>query len=162
MYILALVNSSDCTLHIGAVFNNPQLGTSLQYPGDQELKQTNASLNARHVTANGQANEHYFVRSLLQKAPGQLKRKKNDTVSDMLPSTDFSSEYCKQSKNMDGKKKKKKDLLNLTSVCSLRKQQPTTPVSTSTSCRTENKCTGRFKIQHARHDVARAVLINHY
>lgn len=76
MYILALVNSSDCTLHIGAVFNNPQLGTSLQYPGDQELKQTNASLNARHVTANGQANEHYFVRSLLQKAPGQLKRKK--------------------------------------------------------------------------------------
>lgn len=106
MYILALVNLSDCTLRIGAVFNNPQLGTSLQYPGDQELKQTNASLNARHVTANGQANEHYFVRSLLQKAPGQkLKRKKNGTVSDMLLSTDFSSEYCKQSKNMDGKKK---------------------------------------------------------
>lgn len=114
MYILALVNSSDCTLHIGAVFNNPQLGTSLQYPGDQELKQTNASLNARHVTANGQANEHYFVRSLLQKAPGQkLKRKKNGTVSDMLLSTDFSSEYCKQSKNVNEKKKKKNLLLIL-------------------------------------------------
>lgn len=118
MYILALVNSSDCTLHIGAVFNNPQLGTSLQYPGDQELKQTNASLNARHVTANGQANEHYFVRSLLQKAPGQLKRKKNDTVSDMLPSTDFSSEYCKQSKNVNEKKKKNLLLILLLYVLS--------------------------------------------
>lgn len=60
------------------------------------------------------------------------------------------------------RKKKDKDLLNPTSVCALGKQQPTTPALTSTSCRTENKCTGRFKIQHARHDGARAVLINHY